>query len=168
MGLIFCHCSGVMRSTLLRLISRSSQARAEDQLRLTVAVEIPRNSDVSSIESPPKYLSSIIWLCWESSLASLLRASSSANRSTAFSCRRPGEAMLSSRVNRVAPDPRLEARRLPLVIHQDPAHQLSGDADKMGAIFDLQRLVLGKSQIYFVRRARRSAECDSGVVSVRW
>lgn len=37
-----------------RLISRCNQARAEAQLRLTVAVETPRNFDVSSIESPPK------------------------------------------------------------------------------------------------------------------
>src|SRR5271165_1804992 len=94
-----------------RFISRSSQERAEDQLRLTVAVETPRNCEVSSIESPPKYLSSIIWLCWESSLASLLRASSSARRSTVLSGRQAGEAMAGSRVSRIAPDPRLEARR---------------------------------------------------------
>ena len=35
-------------------ISRSSQARAEAQLRFTVAGETPKNFDVSSIESPPK------------------------------------------------------------------------------------------------------------------
>jgi hypothetical protein len=51
MGLIFCHCSGVMPRQP-QLISRSSQSRAEDHLRLTVAAEIPRNSEVSSTDSP--------------------------------------------------------------------------------------------------------------------
>src|ERR1700675_1974569 len=46
MGLIFRHCSGGMRHP--QLISLSSQSRAEDQRRLTVATEIPRNSEVSS------------------------------------------------------------------------------------------------------------------------
>ena len=50
--------TGRPRRHLYRLTSeglaRSSQALAEAQLRFTVAGEIPRNSAVSSMESPPK------------------------------------------------------------------------------------------------------------------
>src|ERR1700675_4144276 len=65
-----------------RVISRNNQALAEDQLRFTVAVEIPRNCEVSSSESPPKYRNSKIWLWRASSLARRSSASFSESIST--------------------------------------------------------------------------------------
>ena len=105
---------------------------------------------MSSIESPPKYRSSIIWLCCGIQFGELAESFvqgqqihgpflSPARRRDGFIQGQPSGAR--SPLGGAPPA---------LVIHQDPAHQLSGDADKMGAIFDLQRFALGQSHIHFV------------------
>src|SRR5262249_28674287 len=49
-----------------RSIARMSQARAVAQSRLTVVLETPRTSVISSMERPAKNRSSTIRLCWGS------------------------------------------------------------------------------------------------------
>src|SRR5580700_2718055 len=61
--------------------SRRNQARAVTHSRFTVAGEIPKTTAASSMESPPKNLSSMSRACCASKAASLARASSSATRS---------------------------------------------------------------------------------------
>jgi len=59
---------GVHRGAL-REISRCSHTRAVVHSRTTVAGEIPRTSEVSSMVRPAKKRNSTIRLCWGSSLA---------------------------------------------------------------------------------------------------
>src|SRR4051794_39949177 len=63
------------------LISRYSHTRAVAQSRFTVAEEIPRTAEVSSIERPAKKRSSTMRLCCSSKRARLVKAASSATTS---------------------------------------------------------------------------------------
>src|SRR5262249_35166531 len=63
------------------LIARYSHARAIVQSRFTVAGEIPRTSEVSSIVRPPKNRNSTILLCCWSISASPVKALSSSTTS---------------------------------------------------------------------------------------
>src|SRR6266849_2497851 len=90
------------------VMARYNQARAVTQSRFTVAGEIPRTSEVSSMVSPAKKRSSTIRLCCASSSASPVKALSNSTTSTLSCC---GRATASSRASRKAPPPRLAVLR---------------------------------------------------------
>src|SRR6266478_9655339 len=89
-----------------RLICLFSQRRAVVQSRLTVAGETPRNSEVSSMDNPPKNRNSTIRPCCGSIRESSSRASSSA---TKLISRATGKAVASSRTS-LRPPSRFAAR----------------------------------------------------------
>ena len=90
---------------------------------------------------------SMMRLCWASSAASLVNASSKATRSiSGFR----SMAILLSSVRRGAPPPRLAARRVSRVIHQDVAHHLPNKTKKMRAVLPWGVFLLHQPEVCLV------------------
>ena len=129
---------------LLSRISRCNHTRAVAQWRFTVAVERPSNCAVSSIERPPKKRNSTIWLCFGSSRARPVKASSKAIRSKV----RPlAGAIASSKAMAVTAGAALGSVACALVTHENLAHEQGADGDEMLTILKLRCVVLLETQI---------------------
>ena len=117
-------------------IWRRSQARAIRHSRCTVRGERSRTSATSSIVSPPKKRSSTIWLCCGIELDQVLQGIVERDD---IEVARDGRRQRFVELHLV-PLAAALLRAMPArMIDQDAAHQLRGDAEKVGAILPRHR-----------------------------
>ena len=120
------------------MISRCRKARAELQLRLTVAGEMPITSAVSSTDSPAKKRSSTNWACRASSAASFPRATSSSDHVDG-ALLADDHGVFEQDFLTVAAAAR--GTMLARIIEQDAAHLGGGHGHEMTAAFERCALV---------------------------